>query len=267
MYIYLIQNDSSNRVIRTCNGYLSQTHYKKKRIEAVYYKGWAYQNLKQYDSAIKWFEILMATPYTKLKDDYRQEWDEENVKNESARRLARVFIAKAEYDSGVKYLDMARDKYKYHSWGPIENYVYYTRDLSMRYAECFKGKREFQKAIKELEPQMMNSMFTTSNTDWMMDSLYSYYLFVHSKEEVKGEFVNAVPAIKLLIKRFKDDTATYAIATARIFNDTIEYYSPYKESILDGKPKTQSEMFLESVNYFINSHIYKLATGEAVLKN
>lgn len=270
MGIYLWQKDSSNYVIRTCDSYLNQTHYKTKKVEATYYKGRAYMNLKQYDSAIRCFEVAIAVPHHKLKNDWKLEWENTNAKNESARSLAKIFIIKMKYDSAIKYLDLARDKYQYHSWGPMENYIYSLRDIDMCYAKSYKGKGEYQKAIKKLEPYFENYIFVSTNTDRMMDTLYSYYLFIHSKEDVKNEFINAVNTIKLVTEKSTYDTSHYTEPMVRIFGDTIEFNKPFDlVAAEDNKPshKTLAQLTQDCKDAFTRMYIYELATEEGQLKN
>jgi hypothetical protein len=253
-YDHIWRGDSSDLVIKTCRAYLHQIGDLKKKLKAVYCEGMAYMRMKNYDSAMVCCKASLLFPAVNFENTYQ---------NESARDIAEIFIGRKQYDSAIHYLNMAEKKYDYLSFGFMENYIYYTWDMSMYYAECYKGKGEYQKAINELAPQMMNSIFTSSNNSWLMDSLYSLYLLVYSKDAVRNEFVNAIKTIKLQVKKSKGDPSPYVYSYVTLFKKKIMF--DQGGSIiyaLTNKPDTitRADLKQESIEAFKDTYIYKLAT-------
>jgi len=254
-YSNLSNKDSSDYVIRECNFYLKLNISNSSRERAFYYKGMAYNNLDRKDSALFSFKKVLVCSDEAYNNNYH---------NESCRAIAKIYIQKKQFDIALTYLDTAAKKYPFHTWGPLENYIYFTWDLNVAYAECYKGKGMPIKAISKLEPFIQgHSLFTSSNNDYMMDNLYQLYLLLYSRDSIKNEFLNAAKIIKVHIKKIKDSSAPQVTATTQVFHRTIEFEDNLNFAyIFTKRPDTVSASYLknEAIDSFKRLRIYQLAT-------
>jgi tetratricopeptide (TPR) repeat protein len=243
-------NDNNNSYVKnTCKEFLNKNPNSKHKVQALYYLGRAYQNEKNNDSAILYFNTALSiTENEKLYDNY---------KHDCAYDIADIYMSKKNYDKALEYLDKAEHKFPFrHFCGNA--YASYYIDMAMCYSQCYKGKGDYKKAIEQLIPEMMPNGL--ANNEELVDSLYALYLHIHTKDEIKNEFTNAANTLTITEKTKKEDVFPSATATVNIFGEKIKFTDGMGFMTSKSDTITDSSLKKQAVESFKNARIYKLAT-------
>jgi tetratricopeptide (TPR) repeat protein len=174
-----------------------------------------------------------------------------NVKHDAAKRLAEIYISKTDYNTALEYLDEARTKFlgRYQcGTGYADDYL----DIKCLYATCYSGQNNYTKAIDSLAPLMFANLMTRNSK--LVKLLYETYLKIHTKREIREQFINA--AKTLVIKKEKKFSFTYLKPVIQVFDKEIEIYT------LDIYNLGESQQMQKCIEKLINSEIYKLAVTD-----
>ena len=176
--------------------------------------------------------------------------DDGNYRRSSAIRLAEINMADNDYCAALSHLDLARKFILRYDCGNarIED------DIRMKvlYSKCYLGQGDYRRAIDTLAPCMFGSW--SKDNKLIISTLYEAYLNIHTKEEIKNEFLNLEKG--LVIRPEKHYSYSYFQPAVKVFDNEIEFQD-HTYSLNKLTEREQKQKCMETIK---QSAIYKLAT-------
>jgi len=230
--------------------FLFTTPNSKYRIGAIYYLAEIANKQNNIDSAL----IL----YKQVLDFLVPDTVENNYQNYSCKTLSEIYIDKKDFKNAIKYLYLTKKKFQYkHFCGNA--YSADNKYITELYADCYIGEKKYNKAIEILSSEMFPDGLASNER--IVDLIYSTYLKLHSKQEIKNEFLNIDKSLVIEKKKKKD--YVYLEATVKIFNQKVYlptfYLMDYQFEIAPLTNQQQKQKCIEDIK---SSEIYKLTTKE-----
>jgi tetratricopeptide (TPR) repeat protein len=230
---------------RSFEDYIARYSTNPYRLVAIYWLAEIHNKLKNTDSSGLLYAqaVAMVVPDTV---------DNSNFRRSSAMRLAEFAIAGNDYDAALNYLDLANEKFILRAdcgYGRMEDGV----RMVILYSGCYIGQGNYTQAIDTLTPYMFSRMQKYSTI--VLDKLYEAYGKIHTKKEIKQEFLNAEKHI--IIKRIQYPSYTHVQPTITIFGK--EICIPDDDVVVLNRlpEEKQKQWCIETLR---RSAIYKLAT-------
>lgn len=180
-----------------------------------------------------------------------------NYKNYSAKNLAEIYIDKKDYKTAIKYLDLTKKKFSYHHFcgNAYASDNIYTAD---RYSDCYIALGNYKKAIDILTPYMFSNGL--ADNSGLVKKLYSTYLKVYSKSEIRNQFLNSEKT--LIINKEKSGNEIYYRPLIKIFDRQVFVYVFVMVWDTLNDTMTDAERKQKTIETIKQSEIYKLATNE-----
>jgi hypothetical protein len=212
---------------------------------ARFWLGEIHHNLNEVDSSTLYYIQAIDIP---APDSV---YEANGYKHFSAIRLAEIYLARGDYSATLKYLDLAKNKFIFRPHGKLK--VDPNTKINVMYSSCYIELNKSREAIDLLSPDIFGRYrgdTTVSN------KLYEAYLKMHTKEEIKNEFLNAEK--RLEIKEEKIYDGSYLLKpTLIVFGKTISF-DVYTLTVKKLTEQEQKQKCMETIR---QSAIYKLATG------
>lgn len=180
---------------------------------------------------------------------------EQNYKNFSTKELAEIYIDKKEYKKAIKYLDLTKKEYPYQHFcgnGYAADEIY-TANL---YAECYIALENYKKAIDLLSPHMFNNGLADNSR--LVKNLYSAYLKVYTKSEIKNEFLLAEKTLQIEEEKINEETYLQPfieIFNRKVFVPTLSFLD-WEFEISKMTDEQRKQKCMEDI---LHSEIYQLA--------
>jgi hypothetical protein len=226
------------------NNYISKYSTSPYRLVAIYWLAEIIHKFENVDSSAPLYKQVLAVQNADSVDDA-------HFRHSSAIRLAEISIAKNDYVEALNYLDLAKQKFipRYDcGYARVED----ARKMNVLYSSCYIEQGNYGQAIDILTPYMIASWY--SDDTIVIGKLYEAYLGIHTREEIKNEFLNAEKNVD--IKHEQNNTYSYFQPSIRIFDKEIKFndihYNLNKLTAEERKQKC-TETIRQSI-------IYKLAT-------
>lgn len=168
----------------------------------------------------------------------------------SAIRLAEISIARGDYSAALNYLDLAKHKFILRP-GCGKPKIDHDIGIKVMYSSCYIELGNSRDAIDLLAPYMFG-MYRGDTT--VSNKLYEAYLKIHTKEEIKNEFLNAEKTLEIEEKQI--DGFYLLQPTLSLFGKTITF-DVWHFNVKKLTEQGRKQKCMETIR---QSAIYKLTT-------
>jgi|GEM_PF-2730853 len=237
--IQLINDNTIDSVHQNLKEYILNNPKSNYKSLALFYLAQNAIARNDIDSAIILYKQVLSTPFSDSIYPY-------DSRQEAAWKLADIYINKKQFNDGIHYLELAQNKYHpIPGCGNAIAELYF--DMRLKYAICFNGLGNFNMAIDTLSPCMFANDLVKNSA--LVQKLYETYLKVHTKKEIRSEFINAIKKVRIKEPKF-------------LFEITV-FKRKAEITVLDfGRNElTDEEQIKKCVSKVQHSEIYKLAMG------